>query len=183
MSIMRARALILLAACGGDGGDTSRVMAARFTLTEMSGAGPSPIDPVVGQPIDIEVSLVEPMTYSETVDTCRWTTDVVELPPRIARDATAALVQSEILDILPHWEARLALCDIASQSSVRLHSDNDMGLALTIGCITVPASAQLRDGAGNPMWSAFSASGCEAQVYDQAHGRLFTGRDFSLVVR
>lgn len=172
----------MLVACGG-GSDGKLVASTTMTLSEMSGMGPSPLDPLYQQQIGFEVEFVAASPGHDTVETCKWSVEDTDMPVLTATGATAATVQSQILDILPVWNARLALCDMADQSTVTVQSDNQGGLAVIVGCLGVPASAQVRDGNGDPKWTSFTATACQATVYDQLHGRLFMAHDFSMTIR
>ena len=126
--------------------------------------------------------MTEPVTGHSTVEMCRWTTQDSAMPIRTATGATAATVQTQILDMLPAWNLRLALCDPADQSTVTIQSDNNAGLAVIVGCLELPTSAMARDGNGDPEFSDFTAAGCQATVYDQLHGRLFVSSEFSMKI-
>ncbi|HEY5920550.1 MAG TPA: hypothetical protein VIV11_02715 [Kofleriaceae bacterium] len=176
-----AVSLLLLIGCGGDSGGNV-VASTSFTLSMMSGMGPSPLDPLYQQTIGFEVEMTAPVIGHSTVEMCRWTTQDSEMPIRTATGATASTVQTQILDMLPAWNVRLALCDPADQSTITLQSDNQAGLAVIVGCLQLPANAMARDGNGDPKWTDFTAAGCQATVYDQLHGRLFTSSEFSMKI-
>jgi hypothetical protein len=176
---MRFIAIVALAGCGGDAPAGDVVAATSILLGAQTGMGPSPLDGLLGETIELEVQLVAPVIEHATVEACRWTVHTTEMPVAIASGEHAAIVQTEILDRLPAWDLRLALCDPASDSSVTLHADFE-GLAVVAGCLALPASAQVRDGNGEPRWTDFTASACDATVYDELHGRLFSGRDFTM---
>ena len=173
---------LLVVGCGGDDGGGSLVFTTSFPLTNVSGMGTSPLQPLLGQTISFEVELAAPTITHDTIDNCRTTVHWSAMPPRTASGATASTVQTEILDRLPDWDAKLELCADAASSSVVLHSDNQGGLAVIVGCLSVPAAAQQRDGAGDPVWSSFEASMCDATVYDQLNGPLFTSSGFTMTV-
>jgi len=171
--------LAVLAGCGGGEPEGNIVASTTMVLGEQTGMGPSPLDGLLGEAIAFEVELVAPVITHETVEACRWTVHATEMPAAAATGPHAAIVQTEILDRLPAWDLRLALCERASDSSVTLHADFE-GLAVIAGCLALPASAQVRDGDGNPRWTEFAGTACDATVYDQLHGRLFSARDFTM---
>src|SRR5262245_50079330 len=105
--------LLLLVACGGDEGNL--VASTSFTISEMSGAGPSPLVPLYQQVIGFDVELVAPSTGYDTADPCKVTVEDSEMPVLTATGATAEMVQTNILNLLPVWTAKLALCDPADQ--------------------------------------------------------------------
>jgi hypothetical protein len=172
----------MLMGCGGDAGG-NMVASTKITLAEQSGMGPSPLDPLLGEAIELEVELAEAAIGYDTVETCKWTVHSSAAPIATATGVHAAIVQTEILDRLPDWNLRLALCDNPDQSTVTLLSDNGAGLAVTAGCLGLPPSAMVHDGDGHPRWTDFSANRCDGSVYDQLHGRLFTGRDFTMTFK
>jgi hypothetical protein len=179
--MVRLSLLLLLVACGGSEGDL--IASTSFTISEMSGPGPSsPLDPLYQQVIAFDVEFVAPSTGHDMVDTCAVTAQDSEMPVRTATGETAEMVQNNILNILPVWTAKLALCDPADQSTATIESDNNGGLAVIIGCLGLPDSAMVHDGA-YPKWTDFTATKCQATVYDQLHSRLFMGHDFSMTIR
>ncbi len=167
--------------CGGatdeETGDV--VASTTMTLGEQTGMGPSPLDVLLGESIGFDVDVAGATVTHETVETCRWTVHTSEMPLATGTGPNAELVQTGILDKLPAWDLKLALCDDASQSSVTLHADFE-GLAVIAGCLELPAAAQVRDDHGDPRWTAFTATSCDATVYDQAHARLFLARGFTM---
>ncbi|HSD90929.1 MAG TPA: hypothetical protein VLB44_25570 [Kofleriaceae bacterium] len=171
--------VVLVAGCGSD---PELRMSASMTVADGAGSGTSPLDGLIGQTVAFEIDFLSPGTAFEMVDTCHRTSYSTEMPASTSSGATASIVQTEILEHLPAWNARLELCDPASLSSVTLMADNEAGLAVTVGCRDIPLSAQHRDGNGNPAWSTFSSTTCDGQIYDQLHARLFTGAAVTLHV-
>lgn len=93
-------------------------------------------------------------------------------------------MQTEILDYLPEWRARLSVCDVAAQSSLQLASDNFMNTGFTVSCTTVPTAAMQRDGDGNPAWSSFTTSPtCTMQILDADTNRVLEARGFAVTVK
>jgi len=146
-----------------------------------SGAGPSPLDPLDGQPLAIAVTFDHPASSYDTPAGCRETALDELQPPRVATGATAALVTTNVLDILPEWDVKLDLCEPSSGSTATLHSDNNMGLGLIFGCSGLPPSALASDSAGHPLFTSFTVTSCSATLYDQANGRLFGGQNMMMV--
>lgn len=171
--------LVAVVGCGSDPA-TDLTVSASFTIASASGAGTSPLDGLVGQAVTFEVVLTAASTGHEDAAGCKRTTTGSSAPEKTASGATAATVQTGILDHLPDWDAKLELCDTAALSSVSLLSDNQAGLAVTLGCRDLPASALAHDGDGNAAWTAFSATTCDGSVYDQLNGRLFTASAITL---
>jgi hypothetical protein len=179
---MRERVAIVIAAvvgCGGGESDGDIIAATTMVLGEQTGAGPSPLDPLLGRSIAFEVDVAAALITHATVESCRWTVHESDTPVASAMGGDAAFVQAEILDRLPAWDLTLALCEPANQSSVTLHADFE-GLAVIAGCLELPASSQVRDGDGEPRWTDFTGARCEATVYDQLHGRLFTAHEVTM---
>jgi hypothetical protein len=107
---------------------------------------------------------------------CPTTNDGEMVTSKVATGSTAALVQSNVLDILPYWEAVLNVCTPASGSSITLRSDNQAGLGLSFECFELPPAALGIDGNGDPKWSSIQTTGrCDATLYDQLDARTYGG--------
>ena len=169
-------ALLLLMACGSD---TPLVVTTTMTVTTVSGAGPSPLDPLDGQVLSIEITFTGAATGHDNQNGCIDTVSSTSTPVKVATGPTADLVQSGVLDILPEWDARLELCNPASSSTASLLSDNEAGLGLSFGCRDLPASAIEIDN-NHPVWTTFSATACDITLYDQLHARLFGGTNVKM---
>jgi len=181
---MRVGFLVLLAACGSSGPGHDLVVSTSFVVTTLSGAGPSPLDPLDGQVISISVVYDAPTIGHDMANACSSTTYGLAEPPRSAAGASASLVTTAVLDMLPQWDARLELCTTTNSSSVGLMSDNEAGLAIIVGCRDLPASAMHVDAAGTPAWSSFEvSSSCDVTLYDQGHDRLFGGTGTSMALQ
>ena len=171
---------MLVVGCGGaESMQGDIAVTTTLVIAEQTGMGPSPLDPLLGQSIEFEVTLAAAVVTHETVESCRVTLHTSDMPLETATGANAALVDSDILGRLPAWDLKLALCDPATQSSVTLHADFE-GMAVIAGCLELPASAQVRDDDGEPRWTDFAGASCQATVYDESHGRLFTARDVTM---
>ena len=175
---MRLILLTALAACHHPGPEL--VVSTSFVLMESSATGPSPLDPINGRTIAFEVVFDHADVAHMAVSGCHDTILTAHLPSTTATGETAPTVTTEILGILPDWDVTLSLCDVPTESSTTLHADNYAGLGVVIGCLDTPASAIQRDGASDPMWSSFTGSRCDATVYDQLHGDLFNGTNFTI---
>ena len=123
-------------------------MSTTFTITESSGIGPSHLDVLIDETVSIEVELPSPSESLAPIGGCPTNQRVQPDAPTRASGSSAA-VQTEILDDLPEWRARLSVCDVAAQSSLQLASDNFMNTGFTVSCTTVPTAAMQRDGDGN----------------------------------
>jgi hypothetical protein len=177
---MRRHAVVcLLAGCGGAAEVGSVRATASMVLAEQTGQGPSSLDVLLGQSIGFEVELADAIVTHDTVEACRWTVHTTEMPVATATGANAALVQTDILDRLPAWDLTLSVCAVATQSSVTLHADFP-GMAVIAGCLAIPDSAQVTDEQGDPRWTSFTGMRCQASVYDQSHGRLFTASNVTM---
>ncbi len=172
--------LVLLAGCGGGGGveGPQLVVTTSFTLTESGGIGPSPLDPLLNQPITLELVMDEVELGHESSTGCRSTYFSKAQPPRTASGPVAATMQTEVLDRLLDWTVELELCEVAAQSNIQIDSAIDP-LNLNIGCLTVPAEAMVRVGT-DPVLTTFSGTRCGATLLDVVFNRVLNARDFSV---
>jgi hypothetical protein len=180
---MRVAWLVTLAACGGEANEDALRLTTSFVVTETAGAGMSPLDPLQGQAIDIEIvwPMVESLHGTDDPQGCK-TTVVGFLPERTAKGPSAALVQREILDMLPNWDMRLQLCDAgAGSSTIAVFATID-ALNLAFGCFGVPASAQLRGGDGYPILTSFTADQCNSTILDVVNNRVLMNRSFAMTI-
>jgi hypothetical protein len=179
---MRWAWFVLLAACGGDdaGSEPPLRVSTNFEVTNMSGTGPSPLDPLVGQLIAIAVAFPD-VTVSRGYegDTAECKSTIVESPTaeRLAVGPTADLVQTEILDRLPYWDVRIQLCT-TGKSSITLHSEI-APLNLAFGCFGIPGSAMIRRD-GYPQLTSFIATECSATILDVVNNRVLQNPDFAI---
>lgn len=158
-------------------------MTTSFVVTEMSGNGPAPIDALYGKTIDFEIVFPKvDSAFGDAGDPRGCLSTVFETLPatRTARSETAAIVQTEILDLLAAWDVRLQLCTGGS-SSIRLHSEID-AFNLAIGCAGIPASAQAKNSDGYPLLTTFTATGCNATILDVARNRLLGNPSFEMTI-
>lgn len=184
---MRLAALALVTACGSSGpAQPAMDVTTSFQVTSFSGNGPSPLDPLNGQTIDIAVHWDQTQWNNGDGRAPQGCADLAigwgfDVTTRTARGATASLVQSEILDPLDNWDIMLELCDAADQSSVTLESTIDR-LNLSFGCFGVPASAMKRDAQGNPELTSFTATKCQATILDVSNNRALGNSDFTMQI-
>jgi hypothetical protein len=176
------RWLIVLAVVGCGSPDYALRMTSTYTVGVESGSGTSPLEPLVGQAITVEITFVKPNHgYDSSMPTCKDTNFEQLMPARVATGAMPDLVTTQILDMLPDWIATLEVCNPVSGSSTEIRSDNEAGLAMTVGCHQLPTSLETMDDKGNPAWaSADITSGCDVTLYDQLNGRLYNGSNVSL---
>lgn len=168
--------LLLVAACGSNG---NLVVTTTMTVTTVSGAGPSPLDPLDGQPFSIEITFAGATSDHDDQNGCIDTVLSTDTPVKVATGPSADLVQSGVLDILPEWDARLELCNPTSGSTASLRSDNQAGLGLSFGCQDLPASA-IEIENNHPVWTTFSSTACDITLWDELHGRLFGGTNVTM---
>jgi len=173
--------LVFLAACSGSS-NSGFVASASFTITEQTGQGPSHLDVLVGQTITMDVSFESPSVGHALIGGCPTTGLGQSHAPTTATGESAAMVQTEILDYLPDWDLRLSVCDVISQSSIELASDNEMNTGFTLGCIGLPESAAVKDADNNPRFTSFTAPRCTFTILDADTNRVLAARDFSMTV-
>jgi hypothetical protein len=164
----------------GCGGDYDLRITSTMTVTPVSGTGTSPLEPLVGQVISFSITFGAPDRAYEPQNNCP-TTIYGRQSATSATGSTATVVQTEMLDHLPYWEALLSVCMPLSGSSVTLRSDNQAGLGVSFGCHDLAPSLLELDGDGHPRWSTFvEMSGCDATIYDQLNGRLYAATDIAM---
>ena len=178
---MRALLLVALLGCGGGSSDTL-IVATTFTVSELSGQGPSHLDVLNNQSVAIQIRFDSPAVTHDPVGGCPTTSYLQSAATTAASGSAAAMVRTEILDYLPDWIVRISICANPAQSSVQLSADNFMNTGFTVGCIPLPASADFKDGDGNPVFSSFMASGCTLTILDASTNRVVAARDFSMTV-
>ncbi|MDQ3363944.1 MAG: hypothetical protein M3680_00735 [Myxococcota bacterium] len=171
--------LVVLVSCGGGGDEGPQlVVTTSFTLTDSGGIGPSPLDPLLNQPLTIELVMDEIELGHASSTGCRSTYFSKTQPPRTASGPVAATLQTEVLDRLIDWTVELELCETAAQSNIQIDSVIDP-LNLNIGCLTVPAGAMVRAGL-DPVLTTFTATRCGATLLDVVFNRVLDARDFSV---
>jgi hypothetical protein len=154
-----------------------------FAVTEFTGNGPSPLDPLNGQTIAMEIVFPQ-IDYArgDESDTADCISTVISSFPaeRTATGDSAALVQSGILDMLQYWDIKLQLCKEYTGSSIMLHSEI-ASLNLSFGCFGIPSSAFVRASDGYPELTSMTASQCSATILDVVNNRVLGNPDFSVV--
>ncbi|HET9990230.1 MAG TPA: hypothetical protein VFQ65_16985 [Kofleriaceae bacterium] len=175
-------AAALAYACGSSSSGKLRVTP-QMTVTVVSGSGVSPLEPLVGQQIQFDIAFAAPSIGHDPEGDCPTTVYGEMVADKVATGATSALVQSNILGILPEWEAVLSVCNPTSGSSFTLRSDNQAGLGLIFTCFDLPPSALGIDGQGEPRMGSFMTTGrCDATLYDQLNSRLYGGAGLEMNV-
>ncbi|MBV8756645.1 MAG: hypothetical protein JO257_05205 [Deltaproteobacteria bacterium] len=183
---MRLAWVCLLTACGGGSGGRSMDVSTSFPVTQFSGNGPSPLDPLNGQTIDISVHW-DQTDYNNgdgsAPQGCKPLTIGYGfgVTTRTAHGATAQLVQSQILDRLDNWDVAFQLCDAAGASSVTLESTINE-LNLSFGCFGVPATAMKKNAQGFPELTSFTATQCSATILDVSNNRVLGNDNFSMQI-
>jgi hypothetical protein len=154
-----------------------------MTVTAGTGSGTSPLEALVGQQVSFTITFAAPSIGHDRDHDCPTTLDGEMVTSKVATGATASLVQTDVLDILPYWEAELNVCNPASGSSLTLRSDNQAGLGLNFACFELPPSSLAIDGSGDPKWSSFQTTGrCDATLYDQLNARTYGGSGLEMKV-
>jgi hypothetical protein len=180
---MRLAWFALLAACGGDDGASTGpplTVTTSFVVTDMTGNGPSPLDPLFGKTIDMQVVFPDVTTsrgYEGDTPECKSTLFEWSQAERTAAGETAQLVQTELLDRLAYWDVRLQLCT-TGKSSIILHSEI-APLNLAYGCFGIPASAMIRKD-GYPQLTSFVATECSATILDVVNNRVLSNPSFAI---
>ena len=176
--------LVLLAACGGDDSNgPPLVVSTSFLVTDKTGSAPTaPIDPLYQQTVDFDVEFPS-ITSSrgdeaDTID-CISTVVAAESAIDTAHGDTAAVYQTEVLDMLAYWDVRLQLCT-SGAPSIRLHSEID-AFNFAIGC-SVPEAARVKNRDGYPELTTFTATDCNATIYDVARNRILSANGFTMQV-
>jgi len=173
----------LVYACSSSSGGDKLTVTPTMTVTAVSGSGTSPLEPLVGQQISFDVEFVAPGIGHDPEGGCPTTVYGEMVATKTATGSTASLVQSNILGILPYWEAVLAVCNPTSGSSFVLRSDNSAGLGVNFTCFDLPPDALGINGDGQPRMGTFMTTGrCTATVYDQLNGRLYGGDGLEMKV-
>lgn len=172
-------ALIAAIGCGDDGPPLT--VAARFVVENRQGIGPSVLDPLYQQTVELYVGFptFEVARAGDPVaDDCQSTTILSDATERSARGATAELVETELLGKLTSWELRLLLCKTTT-SSVLLRAGT-ASLDFSIGCFGIPSEAMVRDGDGFPLVTSFTATLCNGTIQDAVTNRVLGNLNFSM---
>ena len=156
-----------------------------FMVTEVTGAGVSPLDPLAGQVIDIHIAW--PAVDSNHGDGndpagCKSTVLGFRTSERTATGPTAMLVQTEILDKLAGWEVRLQLCEAGSGMSSLVIVAVINELNLSFGCFGVPEAAKVSGSDGYPAITSMTATGCRSTILDVVNNRVFGNSNFPITI-
>lgn len=153
-------------------------------MTDKTGSAPTaPIDPLYQQMVafDVEFPTITSSRGDEadTID-CISTVVAAESAIDTAHGDTAAVYQTEVLDMLGYWDVRLQLCTTGSPS-IRLHSEID-AFNFAIGCGGIPDAARVKNRDGYPELTTFTATECNATIYDVARNRILSANGFTMQV-
>jgi hypothetical protein len=181
---MRLVWVAVLAACGSDGPPLSVTTA--FPVTTYHPDRPSPLDPLAGQMIAIEIDWPK-IDYNHgdpaTEPTgCKSIYAGILASKRTASGATAELVQSQILDRLPDWDVHFQICDASAGHSTVIAEAVIDELNLTFGCFGVPAAALQTDDQGYPELTSFTATQCSATILDVVNNCVIGNDNFELTI-
>ncbi len=174
---------VLLAACGSDDPPSDGpplTATTSFVVTDVTGAGSSPLDALAGMTIDMTVVFPDVIvTQGYEGDSADCKSEIVEWPEatRTANGTAAQIVQTEILDRLPYWDVRIQLCK-TGKSSILLHSEI-APLNLAYGCFGIPSSAMVEKD-GFPQLTSFVATECSATILDVVNNRILSNPIFSV---
>jgi hypothetical protein len=174
-------ALIAAIGCGDDGPPLT--VAARFVVENRQGIGPSVLDPLYQQTVELYVGFPTfEVAYAgdPVADDCQTTTLSSDTTERSAKGATAGLVQTELLDKLTSWELRFLLCKTTT-SSIVLRAGTP-SLDFSIGCFGVPPAAIVRDADGFPLVTSFTATLCNGTIQDALTNRVLGNLNFSMTM-
>lgn len=181
---MRPWLVVVLAACGGGGSDAPDLeFSTSFPITTFLGANPSPLDPLMGATIAIDVAWPMPESgVGDGNDPPSCTSRGFYGPSNaVATGAAADVVTAQLLDRLPDWDFTLQLCS-SGGSSVQIVAVID-ALNLAIGCFGIPPSAQAIDADGHPDITSFTATMCHATILDVVNNRTLGSDDFMVKVQ
>ena len=173
----------MLAACG----TTSKppmTVTTTFPVTVFTGtAVSSPLDPLMGQTIAISIVFTSiDSNHGDGNDPPDCKTQLLYGDTtRTATGASAAVVQAQILDMLPDWELKLQLCSGADSSSVVLEATID-ALNLSFGCLGVPPDGMAIGADGYPVITSFDATQCSATILDVVNNRVVGNDDFAMTI-
>lgn len=177
-----AAALVVIAGCGTDG-STTLVVSTTFTVNTMFGSNPSYLQKYLGQELSFEITFPSHRIerYMSTED-CANTDAHHDDAPRIAKGATAADAQAELLDPLDRdWTLSFEYCEDPTRSIVSIDSVIDP-YNLSIGCGLVPEDQQERGGDGFPIVSSVTAMRCNAIILDVVNAYTIGNADFAMTV-
>ena len=169
-------------ACSSSSSDKLEVTST-MTITAGSGSGVSPLEVLVGQQVMFTVTFVAPSVGHDPEGNCPTTVYGELVADKVAMGSNAGFFQSNVLAILPYWEAVLSVCNPTSGSSFVLRSDNQMGQAINGTCFELPPAALGINSDGEPRMATFMTTGrCSATLYDEANARLYGGDGLAMNV-
>lgn len=177
-----AAAAAVVAACSGSSHQID--VTTSFVVTDHTGTGmaTSPLAPLIGQPIDIDITFDHADSFHDTQVPagCKAELLSVGVAGRSAVGAVAGTVKREILDKLEGWYVRIILCDTGSPSIELGSAINELNLSF--GCSGVPPSAQVRASDGYPELVSVVATTCTATILDVVNNLDIGAHDFTMTI-
>jgi hypothetical protein len=174
--------MLLLVGCGGDDATSGPPLevATSFTVTSVSGAGTSPLDPLAAQTIDFDI-VWDAVDYNagEGNDPPGCKTRLFGFAPT-AKTSQSALVQSQVIDRLDGWSVRLQLCDSGPSTLAVDSAINELNL--NFGCGGIPTTAVRKDATGAPVLTTFTATNCFATILDVVNNRVVQSSGFAVTI-
>ena len=177
-------ALVALAACGSKSHEITIDASFLVDMHNGTGMATSPLAPLIGQTIDVEVTLDEANTYiddSGDAPGCHSRYYEVSTAGRTAFGTAAPTVTTQILDMLPDWYVRMQLCDTPSQSSLTAVATID-SLNLAYACGTVPPNSQVHASDGYPELLSVVATGCSSTILDVVNNLEIGSGSFTMTI-
>ncbi|MEP6864413.1 MAG: hypothetical protein ABJE66_27575 [Deltaproteobacteria bacterium] len=181
---MRLWLVVALGACGGGGSSGPDLeISTSFPITTFLGSSPSPLDPLMGATISLDITWPMPDSNDgDGSDPSSCTSRYFYGPSDdVATGASADVVTAQLLDRLPDWDFELQLCS-SGGSSIQIVAVID-ALNLAIGCFGLPPSAQAIDADGHPDVTSFTATMCHATILDVVNNRTLGSDDFTVKIQ
>lgn len=183
---MRLIGLAVLAACGGSSEGPPLAVTVSFPVTTYHPDRPSPLDPLNGQTIAIDLAWTEIASVHGDPATepqgCQSTYVGFTPSTRRASGATADLVQSQILDQLPNWDVHFQICAASAGRSIVIAEADVDALNLIFGCFGVPEDALQTDAEGYPELTSFTATQCSATILDVVNNCIIGNDNFEMTI-
>ena len=183
---MRLAWVAVLAACGGSSEGPPLALTTSFAVTTYQPGRPSPLDPLNGQTIAVDLAwtAIDFVHGDPATEPTGCTSTYVGFTPstRMASGASADLVQSEILDRLPNWDVHFQICDPSAGSSTVIAEADIDALNLIFGCFGIPQDALQTDAEGYPELTSFTATQCSATILDVANNCIIGNDNFEMTI-
>jgi len=180
---MRPWLVVFVAACGGGGTSGPDLeISTSFPVTTFLGSNPSPLDPLMGSTISIDIAWPMPEANLGEGNDPAGCSSRGFYGPSIdeATGASADVVTAQLLDRLPDWDFTLQLCT-SGGSSVQIVAVID-ALNLAIGCFGLPPSSNAIATDGHPDVTTFTATMCHATILDVVNNRTLGSDDFMVSI-